>query len=535
MVHRVVHHGLNGVQLERPQMANAESQPIAKAIEGAADAHLGTQHLLPNIKGRAISSGAVTASAQLFKLALNLGYTILLARLLDPKEFGLVAMATVVINFARILKDAGLSTATVQRDEITNAQVSNLFWLNVAISAALTIVVAVSAPAVAWFYQDSRIIGITLALSLTFLISGTTFQHQALLSRQMRFKSLALIEVGAMVGGYAAGVVLALEGWGVWSLVGAGLLTEILALVLTWSVSGWRPQRFTRGSGTRSMVGFGAQIALGGFIYSMARGVDSLLLGRFFGADAVGLYSRASVLLMRPMEQLLSPINAVFVPVLSRLQSDPERYRRTFLQMFEAIALMSFPFTGVFLPLSDPLVLFLLGPKWQAAAPIFAGFTIVALYFPLANVSTWLFASQGRGKDWLIATSIVSSITVIAFLAGLSRGAVGVAVAFSVSCIGLQLPVLYFMAGRAGPVRTRDLWAGFLRHLPIWAVVCAVTSLVVAQLSEVAPLWQVVGGAASGVLAAAGFIAVYSPSRRVASNLFSLAAEFKKSRELPSN
>ena len=186
--------------------------------------------------------------------------------------------------------------------------------------------------------------------------------------------------------------------------------------------------------------------------------MDNLLIGRFFGAAAVGLYSRASILLIRPLEQFTIPINAVLVPALSRVQTEPERYRRTFLRVYEAMALISFLSTGLLLALARPLTLVVLGPKWEQAAPIFAGFSIAALCIPLAGASTWLFQTQGRGKDWLFASLLGSCITVASFVAGLPFGPVGVAIAYSVAGLFIGVPILYYFAGRQGPVTTADLW-----------------------------------------------------------------------------
>ncbi len=493
--------------------------------------HFATDHLLTNLKGRVISSGFVTMAAQGAKFALNLAYTMVLARLLMPDDFGLIAMVMTVTSFLRVFKDAGLSTATVQREGITHAQVSNLFWINLAVSALASLIMVSTAPLIAWFYREPRLVTVTMALSITFLLSGSAVQHQALLNRQMRFKVIALIEVASMVAGCLAGVFMAFWGFGYWSLVGASLATEFAGLLLTWTASRWRPQFPSRRSDTRRLLRFGANLTVGSFIYSLARGADGLLLGRYYGANSVGIYSRASVLLMRPLEQLLGPINAVFVPTLSRLQAQPERYRRAFLQVFEAIALISFPLTGLFLPLAHPLILVVLGPGWEKAAVIFGGFTMVALYFPLANVSTWLFASQGRGKHWVIALSMVSCVTVVSFLAGLPFGPAGVAIIYSASCLLIQLPLLYYMAGRRGPVSTSDLWMGFLRHLPAWGVVCGATWLMRTLLAAYAPLTQLLICAPVGLLAGVAFVSIFAPARQAAMSLISILQELKRDRQ----
>ena len=381
-----------------------------------------------------------------------------LARLLVPQDFGLVAMVTTVMGFLRIFQDAGLSMATVQRQEITHTQVSNLFWVNIALGGVTTLLVAASAPAIAWFYREPRLVGITLMLSISFLLASSTVQHIALLNRQMRFRVIATIDLISMFVGYTIAIFMALWKCGYWALVSASVTQVAIKFVLTWSISRWRPQLPSRDSQTRHLLSFGANVTGGTLIYSLARGADSLLIGRFFGAAAVGLYSRGSILLIRPLEQFLMPINAVLVPALSRLQDQRERYRRTFLQIFEAIALMSFLFAGMFLALSYPVTLAVLGPKWKAAAVIFAAFTIVAVSYPLTTASTWLFASQGRGKDLIATNSIVSSVTFCSFLVGLPFGPAGVAISYSASCVLIELPVMYYIAGRRGPVSSKDLW-----------------------------------------------------------------------------
>src|SRR5215475_3223108 len=184
-----------------------------------------TDHLLPNLKRHTIMGGAIMISAQAAKFVLNLGSTVILARLLTPRDFGLVAMVTAVTGFVAIFRHAGLATPTVQREHITHAQVSNLFWINLGVSALCAIIVAALSPLMARFYHDARITYITLALSTVFLIGGFRVQHLALLKRQMRFKAIALIEVGSMAVGVFVGVVMALLHYRYWSLVGLSLAT----------------------------------------------------------------------------------------------------------------------------------------------------------------------------------------------------------------------------------------------------------------------------------------------------------------------
>ena len=525
------------VDLSNPVKSDASCTAFPSATSAtasAAEQHFATDHLLTNLRQRTISSGLISAVAQGAQFFLNLAYVMVLARLLVPQDFGLFAMVTTVMGFLRIFQDAGLSMATVQRQEITYAQVSNLFWVNVAVGGVATLFVASSAPAIAWFYREPRLVSMTLVLSITFVLTSSAVQHIALLNRQMRFGVIAIIDVVSMLAGYLTGIALALSEYGYWALVFAYVVQVTIRLVLAWSMSRWRPRLPSRNTQTWHLLSFGANVTAASLMYEFARGADSLLIGRFFGAAAIGLYSRGSILLMRPVQQFIIPINAVFVPALSRIQSQHDRYRRTFLQVFEAIALVDFLLTGLFLALSYPLTLAVLGPKWEGAIVIFAGFTMAALACPLFAASAWLFASQGRGKDWVLTSAIMSGVTLCSFLAGLPFGPAGVAIFYSASCVLIQLPFVYYIAGRRGPVSRKDLWTGSLRHLPVWGVVCGTAWLARTFVLDANPWMQLFLCGPVALLAGGAYIALSSPSRRVAVNVFSIVRDLKNAPTLAS-
>jgi len=519
------------VSMTRPE--EIEGNRPSKAIDPN-EKHLCTDHLVGDLKGRTISGAFITIASQGTQFLLNLASIMVMARLLTPRDFGLYAMVTTITGFLFMFQDAGLSTATVQREEITHAQVSNLFWVNVGVGGITSLVVAALAPVVAWFYHEPRLVGITLVLSSSFLLASLAVQHIALLNRQMRFAVIAVIYIVAALTGYLTGAGMALLGYGYWALVGASVTQGAVQLVLAWLISAWRPGLPSRNTQTWHMLTFGANITAGSLIYSLARGTDNLLIGRFFGAASVGLYSRASILLIRPLQQFIIPINAVLIPALSRLQSEPERYRRTFLRVYDAMALISFLSTGLLLALARPLTLVVLGPKWEQAVPIFAGFSIAALCIPLAGASTWLFQTQGRGKDWLFFSLLGSCITVASFVVGLPFGPAGMAISYSVCGLFIAVPILYYFAGRQGPVTTADLWRGFFRYLPLWILVCGVTWLVHLLFVNSAPLVQLVVCGPVGLLAGAILIYVVPSMRRVALSLVDIVLELK-SRISPPN
>lgn len=506
-------------------LASLPGAPIPAGNGDPNDRHFRTDHLLANLKQRTISSGAITLASQGVRFALTLGSTMVLARLLTPRDFGLIAMVTTVTGFLRVFKDLGLSTATIQRETITQAQVSNLFWINVAVSGVVSFVVASLAPVVAWFYREPRLVGVTLALSVTFLFSGSTVQHMALLCRQMRFKAVALIQVGSMAVGVVCGITAALCKCGYWSLVISSVAMEASGLLLTWSISRWRPQRPVLHSGTRSLVGFGANLTLSNFINCISGNVDTLLLGRFYGAYSVGIYSRAMALLMQPLGQFLGPVTTVIEPMLARLQGEPDRYRRTFLQIYNSMALAGFMATALLLALARPVTLVLLGSQWEKASVILAGFTGWALYAPLASALGYMFISQGRGRDLLVISVVVSFIVVAGVVCGLPFGPAGVAIGFSTGALLGAMPYTFYKAGRQGPVHTRDLWLVFLKHLPLWGIVFGATYMTLLMVGNLKPLIQLLICAPVGLGAGAIVIFSLSNTRQTAFQILRAASD----------
>ncbi|HUL51231.1 MAG TPA: hypothetical protein VLU94_01470, partial [Candidatus Nitrosotalea sp.] len=174
---------------------------------------------------------------------------------------------------------------------------------------------------------------------------------------------------------------------------------------------------------------------------------------------------------------------------------------------------------------SRPLTLAVLGARWRDASTIFAGFTLVALYTPIASAVGWQLTSRGRGHDFLVLSTVASAATVAAFVAGLPFGPAGVAFAYSIACLAVILPITYHIVGREGPVRTSDLWLRFFIHLPVWIVVCAATWLTRTLVVTQAPWTELLICVPAGLLVGGAFIAVYPPSRKAALSLIEALRE----------
>lgn len=442
------------------------------------DRYFTTDHLLADLKGRSVRAGVVTLSSQAAMFVLQIGSTAVLARLLTPGDFGLIAMVTAITGFVAMFKDAGLSMATVQRERITHAQVSTLFWINVALSIAVMLCVAALAPAIAWFYGEPRLNGITFALAATFIFGGLTVQHQALLRRQMRFRALAIIDVSSLLAGIATAIIMAIAGFGYWSLVGMTAGTTVANCLFVWLASGWRPGPAVRGSGVRSMLAFGGGLTGFNVLNYFTRNADNIIIGYFLGSGPLGIYSRAYNLLMMPIRQFNVPVTSVMVPALSRLQDDPQRYRRAYLRAIGTLAFVGMPLVAFLFVVADEVVRILLGPGWEEAATIFRWLAPAAMLGAINVAPGWLCVTFGRAKVQVLWAAISAPVMVAGFMVGAMWGILGVAAAFSITwCI--MFLVFVAMACRSSPVTFGQVMLAVIPSLGISIVAAAGTLLLV--------------------------------------------------------
>jgi PST family polysaccharide transporter len=415
-------------------------------------------HLTVDIGRRAARSGALMVGVQAVKFVITMASTVVLARLLGPNDYGLVGMVVVITGFITLFRSMGLSTATMQQAEINYGQISTLFWINVAAGALITILCVAMAPAVAWFYGEPRLTWITIAFSVTFLIGGLGVQHEALLKRGMRFVELAAIDMISMLGGIAVALVLAWKGARYWALVYNQVVMTFLYVAGAWVTCRWLPGLPVRYAGVRRMLAFGRNFTGYTIVNYFARNADNLLIGRYWGGEQLGLYSKAYQLLLLPLDQINVPIDSVAMPSLSRLLADPKRYRLAYLRILEKVAMLTMPWVAFMMATSDWLVAVVLGQQWHESARIFTLLGIIGLLEPVGSTMGWLFISQGRTKQYFKWGIINSAITVSSIVAGLPWGAVGVAASYSVVGVCIRKPLLIWFVTREGPVRALDVY-----------------------------------------------------------------------------
>jgi PST family polysaccharide transporter len=395
---------------------------------------------MQDLKARTIHAGFVKAWSQAGMFLLRIGTLMVLARLLEPKDFGLVAMVTVVTGVFQLFQDAGLSLATVQRPSITNEQVSSLFWVNILVGAGLAVISLALAPVLVSFYHEPRLFWVTVLSAAGFLVNAAGVQHGALLQRQMRFTALAFIEILSFSVGGIVGIGMALAGCGYWSLLGYSIAPTVTSTACLWVATHWIPGRPRRGVGVGSMIGFGGQVTLNSVIGYFSSNLDKMLIGRSWGSEALGIYGRAYQLINIPRENLNSAVGLVALSALSRLQDEPDRFKNYFLKGYSLVLALVLPVTIASALYADEIVFVVLGPAWKEAAVLLRLLAPTVLIFGLINPLRWLnFALGMVGRSLKIAI-VLAFLVSASFFIGLPHGPRGVAFAYSAATILWVIP-----------------------------------------------------------------------------------------------
>jgi PST family polysaccharide transporter len=402
-------------------------------------------------------------------LILRLVPTFLLARLLSPNDFGLVAMVVSVTSIAEQFSELGLSTATIQCRELNHQQVTNLFWINVGAGCLFSLAICGLAPGIARFYHSPDLVPMTLAISTTFVFGGLTVQHQALLSRQLKQGHLAAIRLSASFLSVVVALVLAVGHFGVWALVWREVTRAFFVAAGMWMLCRWIPGWPRRNANIRGLLHYGSHLTLSQLGIACISQFDRVLIGRYFGAIPLGLYRQAQQLILAPIEQLRVPLYSVASPSLSILQTDPVRYRLYYQRIVLVIGLASMPL-GLFIAIyAGEITHVLLGYKWIAATVYLQIFGLVACLKPCLDSTTVVMLTYGLSKRLLIFSLIFNSLFAAFMFVGVFWGAEGVASSNVVSIVVLMFPMLHFSL-RGTPVTL----GAFLSAISVPAIASAV-------------------------------------------------------------
>ncbi len=406
----------------------------------------------------------MTLVGQAVGMGLQIGTTVVLARLLLPTDYGLQSMVLTLTAFFGLFKDAGLSVATVQRETLTQEQISTLFWVNIGLGVLLTTVVAASAPLLVMFYKEPRLFGITVASASIFLFNSLSAQHRALLDRSMRFGTSIKIDMLCNTIGSVIAILMAALGFGYWSLICQNISLPLIGTTAIWIAMPWMPGKPRWTSELKSMVRFGGTVTLNSVVVYIAYNMEKVLLGRYWGAAPLGIYGRAYQLATLPVQQLIGAIHVIAFSVLSRMQGEAERLNRAYLKSLSLIVSLTIPIvisSGLF---AEEIVQVVLGSKWIGAAPVLRLLAPTVLVLALVNPFSWFLRATGRVGRSLKIAFLICPVVILGIVAGLRFGPRGVAMGYSAAMVLLFVPIVAWAIYGTG-ITSRTYWAAIKKPL----------------------------------------------------------------------
>lgn len=459
-------------------------------------------------------------SAQLVRILLQLFSVVVLARLLTPHDYGLIALALVIVGIGEIFRDFGLTSAAVQAPSLSDGQRDNLFWINSGLGLALAALVFFAAWPIVWVSGQPELLGIVQALSIVFVFNGLATQYRAQLMRSLRFGALAWADVASAAVALGVAVAAALLGAGFWALVFQQLTTALLLLVMLVWFGRWLPGRYSRRHEIAGLVRFGWHLVATNLITYGAAQVDTILVAAKFGTTPLGFYNRAYQIVMTPLNQIRSPLTNVALPVFSRAQEERDRFNS-----FVSAGQLALGYSlGVPLllvcGLADPVVELMLGPQWEASVPLLRFFAVAGALTTLSFVGYWVYVSRGLSKQLLQYSLVSTGIRLACIVGGSFFGVVGIAAGFALAP-ALAWPVSIYWLSRITVIPVRALYTGAARILLVATSGALVAWLASELVASAAGPWVEVG---VGLAAAAAMIAllfVLPPLRRDARTMLS--------------
>jgi O-antigen/teichoic acid export membrane protein/glycosyltransferase involved in cell wall biosynthesis len=396
------------------------------------------------VRGLAVRGATATLASSALGLAIQVVSTMVLARLLTPKDFGLITMVTTVSLLLMNFGLNGFTEAILQADEINHFLVSNLFWINLGVGFLLSAGFAAAGSLLAHFYGDPLVARVAVGLSPTIFITSISVQHLALLKRAMRFSAVSANDVVARVASVLLSVVLAWAGGGYWALVAGAVALSLSTSLGAFYLCPWVPGLPRRATGTRSLIRF-AMNAYGRFsVNYCARNFDNLLVGWRFGPISLGFYKKAYDLFALSVSQSTAPLTNVAVSALSRFKGNPSEYRRHFLSAMAVTAFVGMGLAAILTLTGTDLIRLLLGPGWEPAGRIFTffgpGIGVMLIYY----MHGWIHLSIGRADRWFRWGVIEVVVTGLLFLLALPWGAAGIALAWTISFWILTIPAFRY-------------------------------------------------------------------------------------------
>ncbi len=392
-----------------------------------------------NLKRAALGGVSWIGSAQIIRQGLQFFISMILARLLSPREFGHLAMVTVLTNFAALFSDFGLGVALVQKLDANEDHFNAVFWVNIGIGVTLTSLFTGLAPFLARFYHEPALLAITISVSFLFTFSAFGLVQKSLLQRTMNFKAIAISELVSTFFAGAVAVSLAFSGLGVMSLIGQLYAFSLSNIVMLWIFSPWRPRFLFKIAAVRDLLHFSLNLLGFSAINYWSRNLDAMLIGRSLGSALLGVYTRAYHLMLLPVTQIVGVVSQVMIPALSSIQKDKRHVGRVYIDAVRSVAFLTFPLMLCLFVAAEPFILVVYGEKWREVVPVFRILCLLGMVQSITSTVGWIFQTQGRTDIQFRWGVVAACINISSFIIGLRWGIEGVAYFYAAGNVLFQI------------------------------------------------------------------------------------------------
>ncbi|MFZ2385319.1 MAG: MOP flippase family protein [Candidatus Omnitrophota bacterium] len=445
---------------------------------------------MSSLRRKTISGLGWLSLSQMGKQAIQLIITAILARLLSPKDFGLISMIMVFANFVMIFSEMGISSALIQKQDTHDRHYYSVFWLNVIVGIALTILFMAVSPLIAWFYNKPELKVILVVISINYFIASFVIIQQTILTKEMDFRSLAIRDIIAIVLSGGVSIYMAFHGFGVWSLVAQSLTFTLFNAIILWKLSSWRPKCQFNMADIKDIFSFSANLTGFNFINYFSRNIDQLLIGKLLGAQALGYYSLAYKLMLYPLQNTSWIISKVMFPAFSKIQGNLEKVRVTYFKTVKAGALVAFPLMiGLFIMVPF-LVTAIFGHKWMAAIGTIRILCVCGLFQSVGTTVGIIYLSMGRADLQYKLQYFGTALVVISVLCGLTWGINGVALFYTLQSL-LWVNVNIGIVSRLAGFRFKSFYSNL--KIPLIIALGTITPLfLISQVFSFSPIPQIV-------------------------------------------
>lgn len=388
-----------------------------------------------SLKKKTISGVAWTLGQQVGVQGINFFVQILLARLLLPSDFGLIAMVQIFMTIGAALMDGGMTSSLIRTKNADNRDYSTVFHMNMLASILIYAIVFFAAPLMARFFDQPILTALVRVYTISFVIQALVGVQTTKLTKEMNFKLQMLMQLPSTIVGGIVGVVLAYKGYGVWSLVWMQLIMSFLFMIQHWIWSDWKPTLLFDKTKLKEHFGFGYKITLSTLLTSLYSESYTIIIGKFFPASQLGFYKQARTLSMFPVSNLTKALQKVTYPLFSNLQDNNDKLKVVFQKITAVVFFVVTPTMLFLVVAAEPIINLVLTDKWLPAVPFFQILCVSALFYPLSMYNLNIILAKGRSDLHFKLEILKKGLSLIVLFISMPFGITGIVVASGISML----------------------------------------------------------------------------------------------------